>query len=125
MVHHIRTLLWAGTLEQRYFAQLAAPLNVLGPGRFCCTTAALTHKHSLNKWPGSPPSGQTSRCRPVHLINHGSPLCSAPLDPVQHLFSHQGMLCWRGVATPLYRLALPSWGSGEDEVRFLATKRKL
>lgn len=75
-----------------------------------------THKHTLNTWLGSPPSGQRSRCWPVHVIYHGSPLCSAPLDPVQHLFSHQGMLCWRGMAMPLYRLALPSWGSGEDEV---------
>lgn len=40
-------------------------------------------------------------------------LGSAPLDPVQHLFSHQGMLCWRGTATPLYRPPLPS---REDEV---------
>uniref|UniRef100_A0A3B5AXH1 Uncharacterized protein n=1 Tax=Stegastes partitus TaxID=144197 RepID=A0A3B5AXH1_9TELE len=61
-------------------------------------------------------SGMRSRCWPVHLIYHGSPLRSAPLDPVQHLFSHQGMLCWRGMAMPLYRLALPSWGSGKDEV---------
>ena len=75
-----------------------------------------THRRTLNKWLGPPPSGQRSRCWPVHLIYHGSPLRSAPLDPVQHLFSHQGMLCWRGVAMPLYRLALPSWGSRKDEV---------
>ncbi|CAB1418063.1 unnamed protein product [Pleuronectes platessa] len=59
---------------------------------------------------------QRSLSWPVHQTYHGSPLRSAPLDPVQHLFSHQGMLCWRGVALPLYRLALPSSGRGEDEV---------
>lgn len=104
------------------------PFGPLGPNQFCCgsllyccrpyRTSVHAHiQHStLNQWRGPPPSGQRRRRCPVHLIHHGSPLRSAPLDPVQHLFSHQGTLCWRGVAVPLYRLALPSWGSGEDEV---------
>lgn len=88
----------------------------LGPPLHCRGPRRNTHQHTFNKWLGSPPSGQRSRCWPLHLIYRGSQICSAPLDPVQHLFSHQGMLCWRGAAMPLYRLALPSRGSGEDEV---------
>lgn len=92
----------------------------LGPNLLSCCcphrTSVHTHTHTLNKWLGPPPWGQRSRRWPVHQIYHGSSLRSAPLDPVQHLFSHQGTLCWRGVATPLCRLALPSWVSREDEV---------
>lgn len=115
---------WAPTVFSRGFPRSSSlPVGSSGPHQFClgpplhCRGPRRnTQQHTFNKWLGSPPSGQRSRRWPLHLIYRGSQICSAPLDPVQHLFSHQGMLCWRGAAMPLYRLALPSRGSGEDEV---------
>lgn len=129
LLHDVVTLcaLWvaiswsAGAPTPALFSQgfprsSSLPVDSWGPHQFCLGPRRNTHQHTFNKWLGSPPSGQRSRCWPLHLIYRGSQICSAPLDPVQHLFSHQGMLCWRGAAMPLYRLALPSRGSGEDEV---------